>query len=125
MGNKSKSIDRRKSSRRHNIGGFTLMEIIVVIAVLGALAALAIPRFTGVLENSQKNTDQANIRIVESAVELYKAEVGNIPTEVKTFNELVKELNDKGYLKNTEVKAVTKGKIFTYDTGTKQISLTP
>jgi type IV pilus assembly protein PilA len=100
------------------------MEIIVVIAVLGALAALAIPRFTGVLENSQKNTDQANIRIVESAVELYKAEVGDIPAEVKTFNELVEELNDKGYLKNTEVKAVTKGKIFTYNAGTKQISLT-
>lgn len=123
MGNKSKSSDRLKISRRHNVRGFTLMEIIVVIAILGALAALAIPRFTGVLANSQNNTDQANIRIVESAVELYRAEKGDLDPAVDTFDELVAKLNEAGYLKNSELKAVSKGKIFSYNSGTKQISL--
>lgn len=123
MGNKSKSSDRLKISRRHNVRGFTLMEIIVVIAILGALAALAIPRFTGVLANSQNNTDQANIRIVESAVELYRAEKGDLDPAVDTFDELVAKLNEAGYLKNSELKAVSKGKIFSYNSVTKQISL--
>jgi len=123
VGNKSKSSDRLKISRRHNVRGFTLMEIIVVIAILGALAALAIPRFTGVLANSQNNTDQANIRIVESAVELYRAEKGDLDPAVDTFDELVAKLNEAGYLKNSELKAVSKGKIFSYNSGTKQISL--
>lgn len=124
MGNKSKLVDGQKFSSLSNVSGFTLMEVIVVIAVLGALAALAIPRFTGVLKNSQEQTDLANIRIVESAVELYNAEIGAIPASVDTFNKLVTELNRVGYLKNTEVKAVSEGKIFTYNTVSKEISLT-
>lgn len=125
MGNKSKPIDIIKMSGRHNVRGFTLMEIIVVIAILGALAALAIPRFTGVLANSQKNTDLANIRIVESAIELYAAEKGKMDSDVDTFDELVTELYTVGYLKNSEIKAVSEGKTFSYNAGTKKISLTP
>jgi type IV pilus assembly protein PilA len=101
------------------------MEIIVVIAILGALAALAIPRFTDVLANSQKNTDLANIRIVESAVELYAAEKGKMDSDVDTFDELVAELYTVGYLKNSEIKPVSAGKTFSYNAGTKKISLTP
>ena len=125
MGNKSKPIDIIKMSGRHNVRGFTLMEIIVVIAILGALAALAIPRFTGVLANSQKNTDLANIRIVESAIELYAAEKGKMDSDVDTFDELVTELYTVGYLKNSEIKPVSAGKTFSYNAGTKKISLTP
>lgn len=99
------------------------MEVIVVIAILGALAALAIPRFTGVLENSQEKTDLANIRIVETALELYEAEIGDIPASVGTFNQLITELNHVGYLKNSEIKAVSAGKSFSYSPSTKKISI--
>lgn len=123
MGSKSRLIDGQKVSKLNNLQGFTLMEIIVVIAILGALAALAIPRFTGVLANSQEKTDLANIRIVESAVELYLTEKGELDPAVDTFDELVTELNGAGYLKNSELKAVSEGKIFTYNAGTNKISL--
>lgn len=123
MGSKSRLVDGQKVNRLNNVQGFTLMEIIVVIAILGALAALAIPRFTGVLANSQEKTDMANIRILESAIELYQAEEGELDPAVDTFDELVTELNGAGYLKNSELKAVSEGKIFTYNAGTNKISL--
>lgn len=107
-----------------NVYGFTLMEVVVVIAILGALTALALPRFTGVLENSQQKTDQANIRIVESAMELYQAEKGAMPSGVTSFDGLIEELNKVGYIKNKEIKAVSDGKKFTYDATSKSVSIT-
>lgn len=106
-----------------NVCGFTIIEVIVVIAVLAALTALALPRFTGVLKNSQEKTDLANVRIVQSAVELYEAENTEIPASVTTFESLVTELNAKGYLKNTAIVPVSDGKVFSYDTSTKTVSL--
>ncbi|WP_296559843.1 prepilin-type N-terminal cleavage/methylation domain-containing protein [uncultured Acetobacterium sp.] len=124
MGTKRKLNGKQAIKQVNNSRGFTLLEMIVAIAVLGALAALAIPQFKDVIENSRKRTDQANIQIIESAIELYKAEIGDIPAGVTTFNQLVTELNRVGYLKNSEVKAVTKDKVFTYDSSQKKVSLT-
>lgn len=124
MGTKRKLNGKQAIKQLNNSRGFTLLEMIVAIAVLGALAALAIPQFKDVIENSRKRTDQANIQIIESAIELYKAEIGDIPAGVTTFNQLVTELNRVGYLKNSEVKAVTKDKVFAYDSSEKKVSLT-
>lgn len=108
---------KRNTTRpRINILGFTLMEVIVVIAILGALTALALPMFTGVLANSQIKTDQANVRIVESAVELYHAEIGELPGSVTSFDALVTELNIQGYLKNAAITSVSGGS-FSYESG--------
>lgn len=107
-----------------NVSGFTLIEVIVVIAILGALTALALPRFTGVLKNSQERTDQANVRIVQSAIELYEAEREVIPSTIITFDGLITELNKMGYIKDTAIAPVSKGKEFTYNSTTKTVSIT-
>lgn len=127
MGSKCKPVDKQKIGGLSNVQGFTLLELIVVIAILGALAALAIPIFQGVIENARKTTDEANIRIVESAVALYQAEEGPLPASVTTFDELVTELNNHKYLQDSELKPVSKGIIFKYTveptTGTVKLSL--
>ena len=45
-----------------NKKGFTLMEMLIVVAIIAILVAIAIPTFTGQLEKSRQATDVANVR---------------------------------------------------------------
>jgi prepilin-type N-terminal cleavage/methylation domain-containing protein len=54
-----------------NNGGFTLIELIIVIIILGILAALAIPQFTPATEDAQVATMDGNLKVVRTAIELY------------------------------------------------------
>ncbi len=69
--------------------GFTLIEIMVVIIILGLLATLVIPNITGYTEKAKREKARADIASIEGALELFKADNGFYPTTEQRLDALV------------------------------------
>lgn len=70
-----------------NKKGFTLIELVVVIAILGILAGLAIPRFMDATATARGARIVADMRTIDSAIMIYNAKTGSLPSNEDDLTE--------------------------------------
>ena len=71
----------RNKSRK----GFTLVEILIVVIILGILAAIVIPQFTNASEDARKSNMRSQLQTLRSQIELYKLQHRDDAPPAATF----------------------------------------
>jgi prepilin-type N-terminal cleavage/methylation domain-containing protein len=76
--------------------GFTLVEIMIVVAIIGLLAAIAIPNFIKARETARKNTCINNLRLIDGAIQQWALENGKNSTDSVVLGSLTTYLGRGG-----------------------------
>ena len=80
-----------------NRGGFTLVEIMIVVAIIALLAAIAVPNFLRARKRSQATRILEDLRIIDSAIDQYAIEANKSSGDAVTWAQV------QGYLKRGSV----------------------
>jgi general secretion pathway protein G len=88
--------------------GYTLTEILVVMAIIGLIAAVLTPGLIGQLGRARAKSAQMQLETIAAAVEVFRSDVGRYPTDAEGLNALMAEPGGTDgwtgpYLKNPKV----------------------
>lgn len=79
--------------------GFTLLEIMVVIVILGLLAGLVVPNVMGSADQAKVQKVVTDITQLETALKQYKLDVGRYPTTTQGLKSFSRKTNRSSYSK--------------------------
>jgi len=95
--------------------GFTLVELLIVVLILGALAAIAVPRIIGGANSAKINACKTNVDVINAQIELYYANEDVWPTALTDVT------TDEDYFPDGEPNCPF-GTPYSYDAGKKRIT---
>lgn len=84
MKNPMQSIRRKHRAVR----GFTLIEMLVVLVIIGMLAGLVGPKLFGKVDDSRAKTAEVQVKMLKGALETFRLDVGRLPTQAEGLQAL-------------------------------------
>ncbi|MGD9874535.1 MAG: type II secretion system major pseudopilin GspG [Kiritimatiellia bacterium] len=78
---------KKRKADYGSTAGFTLIEILMVIVIIGILAAVAVPRFAGRIGASKEGAAKASIKAIGVALDLYEMDHGSYPASLSALVE--------------------------------------
>jgi general secretion pathway protein G len=93
----------RKRTNRRSGAGFTLIELMIVMAIIGVLAVVAIPSYVGAVKQAREAVLKEDLHVLRDAIDSYTADKQKAP---QTLDDLVQE----GYLREIPLDPMTRSK---------------
>lgn len=84
----------KQETRRRRQGGFSLMELLIVMVILGLLASLVGPKMFGKVGKSRQNAAKSQISMFETALDMYRLDTGRYPTSEEGLQALREQPSD-------------------------------
>ncbi len=84
MKRRTRTVYRRRGAHR----GFTLMEVLLVLAILVILGTLVVANFSGIFASSKIKATQAQISALETQLDIYQLDMGTYPTSQQGLQSL-------------------------------------
>ena len=115
-----------KSGRLKHNSGFTLIELMVVVVILGILATAVLPKIMGRPDEAKRVKAKVDISAIETALKLYKLDIGKYPTTEQGLKALVHPPEDEKAAQNWRKGGyLEKGKVPKDPWGGEYIYLSP
>lgn len=111
----------RKKTNKYNRYGFTMVELMAVLIILGLLATLVVTKVASKIDQAREKTTKANLKMLHSAVNMFKMDSARYPTEDEGLTALIQQPSDVtnwepgGYLETTEIPKDGWGHDFVYE----------